>query len=706
METTVRLAPVFGEMSFGQEAMRSRLSKAAYREFVEVIERNGTLSRDLADQVAHAMKEWAMAHGATHFTHWFQPMRGVTAEKHDAFLSVENGVVLERFSGAQLIQSEPDASSFPSGGMRSTFEARGYTAWDPTSPAFLIRGKKTATLVIPSVYLSYTGEVLDLKTPLLRSLGVVERIAFKVLKKFGNRTARYVRVTVGPEQEYFLIDKKLFARRPDLLLTGRTLQGTPSAKHQQFEDHYFGAIKPKVLAFMEDVDARLFERGIPYKTRHNEVAPNQFELAPSYTEANLAIDYNLQTMEILRQVADEHGFALLLHEKPFHGINGSGKHLNWSLQDSDGNNLLEPGEAPKRNVQFLVFLSAVLLGVNRYGGLLRAAVADAGNDHRLGANEAPPSVMSVFIGGYLRDVIESIAKGQDVADWEKASLDLKVRHLPGVVPDTTDRNRTSPVAFTGNKFEFRAVGSSQNVSEATVVLNLAVACGLEDMLARIEKQQAALQNEDVAAAALAAVRNVVEETRRIRFEGNNYTDDWLKEAETRGLPNARNTPQALCTYLEPDVIQLYQDYEVLTEAEIHSRVEIKRETYVRTKVLELNVLREIGKTQIKPALLKQISLVATALDNVPNDSKAHPLLRQDLDRLAELLERLKICLKAAGAVLAEVDKLPDVAAQASYLGDTGCRALEELRAVCDAIEIEVAAELWPLPKYTDMLHLI
>ena len=696
----------FGSGVFGLEAMRQGLSKAAYRELTELIERNGLLSRELADQIAHAMKDWALDRGATHFTHWFQPMRGVTAEKHDSFLTWENGEVIERFSGAQLIQGEPDASSFPSGGMRSTFEARGYTAWDPTSPAFLLHGEQSATLVIPSVYLSYTGEVLDLKTPLLRSLAVVERVAFKVLKKFGNRTARHVRVTVGPEQEYFLIDKKLYARRLDLMLTGRTLQGTPPPKHQQFEDHYFGAIKPKVLAFMEEVDRRLYERGIAYKTRHNEVAPTQFELAPVFTEANLAVDHNLQAMEIMRQVADEHGFALLLHEKPFAGINGSGKHLNWSLMDSDGNNLLEPGEAPKRNVQFLVFLSAVLLGVDKYGALLRAAVADAGNDHRLGANEAPPSVMSVFIGGYLHDVIESIAAGQVVADWERASLDLKVRHLPGVVPDTTDRNRTSPVAFTGNKFEFRAVGSSQNCSEATTALNLAIAAGLEEMLERIERRQGKMTQEDMGAAALAAVRDVVEQTRRIRFEGNNYAEDWLNEAARRGLPNARNTPEALRTYLDEAVIGLYERYEVLTGAEVHARVEIKRETYTRTKLLELNVLRELGKTYIKPALIRQLGFVAGTVNGLAKDNKASLLLQQDIDRLSDLLERLKSCLKAAGAVIAATKEMTDLAEAADYLGAEGWRALENLRAVCDAIEIEVAAEFWPLPKYTDLLHMI
>ena len=694
----------FGALVFNNDKMKRHMSKNAYRQLMEVIEQNGTLQRDLADQVAHGMKEWALGHGATHFTHWFQPQRGVTAEKHDAFLTVERGEALERFSGSQLIQSEPDASSFPSGGMRSTFEARGYTAWDPSSPAFLIKGKKTATLVIPSVYLSFTGEVLDLKTPLLRSLAAVEKLAFKMLRKFGNRSARYVKVTVGPEQEYFLIDRKYYEKRLDLLLTGRTLQGATSPKDQQFEDHYFGVIKPNVLEFMVEVDRRLSERGIPFKTRHNEVAPNQFELAPSYVEANLAVDHNLQVMEIMKQVAAEFGFAALLHEKPFAEINGSGKHVNWSLQDNEGNNLLEPGEAPKRNVQFLVFLSAVLLGVNKYSGLLRAAVADAGNDHRLGGHEAPPPIMSVFIGGYIRDVLEAISQGKDIEELQEASLDLKVKHLPGVMLDTTDRNRTSPVAFTGNKFEFRAVGSSQNISEATSVLNLMTAYGLETMLDKIEKHQTDLEN--IRDAALAAVKEAIDETRRIRFEGNNYGGDWYEEAKRRGIPAAANTPEALHSYLEQETIDLFQRHEVLTEAELQARVEIKREGYVRTKLLELNVLSKLVRTRVRPALVKQLKLFAETAGAIPSGESGHSQLLKSVRKLGKMLTQLEAKMEEADRVVEQAAKMGDLEKAADILGRDGCRALDELRAVCDEAEREIEADLWTLPKYTEMLHLI
>ena len=695
----------FGRLVFNDEAMAERLNKAAHKKLQEVItDRKKDLTPELADQVAHAMKEWAMSHGATHFTHWFQPMRGVTAEKHDAFLTIEHGRPLERFSGAQLIQSEPDASSFPSGGMRSTFEARGYTAWDPSSPAFIMKGANAATLVIPSVYLSYTGEVLDLKTPLLRSLALVESLAHKVLKKFSTRAPQYVRVTVGPEQEYFLIKKEFYEDRPDLLMTGRTLQGAPSPKLQQFEDHYFGAIKPNVLAFMEDVDELLAERGIPFKTRHNEVAPNQFELAPTFTEANLAIDQNLQAMEILEQIADRHGFALLLHEKPFAGINGSGKHLNWSLQDADGANLLEPGEAPKRNIQFLVFLSALLLGVHKYGGLLRAAVADAGNDHRLGANEAPPAIMSVFIGGYISRVLDAIVQGKEVEDLKEASLDLRVRHLPGVTIDTTDRNRTSPVAFTGNKFEFRAVGSSHNISEATTALNLLCAYGLEVMIDKIDRYLE--PGNDIREAALQAVKEALAESNDILFEGNNYADDWHAEAAKRGLPAARNTPEALRTYLQQEIIDLYSRHDILTEGEIHARVEIKREQYVKIKLMELNVLMRIVRVRIKPALLRYLDTVGRAAAAVGSGRKAGKLVEADIDMLADLLARLDEALAASEEVLIKVADAGDLAAQGDILGDEGCSALEQLRAVADMIEVEISSDLWRLPKYNNMLHLI
>lgn len=691
----------FGSHVFSRDVMAQYLSKSAFKELVEVIDAGLKLSPDLADQVAHAMKEWALDHNAGHFTHWFQPMRGVTAEKHDSFLTIENGKAIDRFSGFQLIQSEPDASSFPSGGMRSTFEARGYTAWDPSSPAFLLNGSNRATLVIPSVYMSYTGEVLDLKTPLLRSLAAVEKTAFSMLKRFGNRTAKGVSVTVGPEQEYFLIDKEYFRGRLDLLLCGRTLLGAASPKLQQFEDHYFGSIKPNVLAFMEEVDTISGQRGIAFKTRHNEVAPNQFEIAPSFTDANLAVDHNLQLMEIMKQVADRHDFAILLHEKPFSGINGSGKHLNWSLQDSTGNNLLEPGMAPKRNVQFLVFLTGLLLGVAKYGSLLRAAVADAGNDHRLGANEAPPAIISVFIGGYIRQVLSSIRQGKDIEDLQEASLDLKVRQLPGVHVDSTDRNRTSPVAFTGNKFEFRAVGSSLNISEPTTVLNMITAAGLEIMEEKIEKYMA--EFGDIKKAALAAVKEGYEESRDACFEGNNYDEAWHAEAANRNLPLAKNTPEALKIYLQPEMIALYEKYEILTAAEVHARVEVKREQYVKIKLLELGTLREISKTMVIPVLVAQLENFATTAMSLA-DGAAKTILERRIKVLEDLFVRIDEGLAEVKAVVAEVEESGDLEKEAEILGEKGCEILEKLRMACDETETEVEAAIWPLPKYSDMLH--
>ena len=687
---------------FTRDKMAQYISKEALKEMTTIIDEGGPLSRQLADQVAHAMKEWALDNGATHFTHWFQPMRGVTAEKHDSFLTLDNGIVIDRFSGSQLIQSEPDASSFPSGGMRSTFEARGYTAWDPTSPVFLAKGTKNATLVIPSVYMSYNGEVLDMKTQVLRSLEVVETVAMKMLKKFGNRTAKSVMVTLGPEQEYFLISQDYFEKRLDLLLTGRTLLGAPSAKHQQFEDHYFGAIDPRVLAFMEELDEELSRRGIAYKTRHNEVAPHQYELAPTFVEANLGVDQNLQTMEIMRRVAERHGFALLLHEKPFVGINGSGKHVNWSLMDSDGLNLFEPGAAPKRNIQFLVFLAAMLKGVDRYSGLLRAAVADAGNDHRLGANEAPPAIMSVFIGGYIGEVLDAIAKGEDIADLEEASLDINVKQMPGVRLDCTDRNRTSPVAFTGNKFEFRAVGSSQNISEAVTALNLIMAYGIQEMLDKMEKLKG--EYPKVRDAALAAIREAVQETRRVRFDGNNYADDWHQEAAVRGLPAAKNTPEALYTYLDPDVVSLYTRYGILTHKEIDAKVEVRREAYIKVKLLELNLLQEIARTTVMPALIEQIRRYAEA-ERVLTTGRGKEVLAGKVKYLSDLLGALEENIHQVGAITAAIQANGSVESAANKLGEDGNKALEALRAVCDTVEQEVDAELWRLPRYSEMLHL-
>lgn len=703
MNTKEHVYQNFGSRVFNRETMPHYLSKTAFRELIRIIDAKGKLNAELADQIAHAMKEWALEHGATHFTHWFQPMRGVTAEKHDSFLTIEDGQAIERFSGFQLRQSEPDASSFPSGGMRTTFEARGYTAWDPTSPAFLQIGAKFTTLVIPSVYLSFTGEVLDLKTPLLRSLEKVEKSAFKLLKLFGNRTAKNVKVKTGAEQEYFLIDRKFYEDRLDLLLCGRTLLGAPSPKLQQLDDHYFGSIKPKVLAFMEEVDVNMCERGIPFKTRHNEVAPNQFEVAPSFLDANLSTDHNLQMAEIMRHVADDHGFALLLHEKPFEGINGSGKHLNWSLMDSDGNNLLEPGQAPKRNIQFLVFLSAVLIGMQKFGYLLRAAIADAGNDHRLGANEAPPAIMSVFLGGYLRKTLDSIANGEDIEDLHTATLDLKVAHVPGIRADATDRNRTSPVAFTGNKFEVRAVGASMNVSEPTTVMNLMTVYGLERMIEKIERKQQKFPK--IKNAALSAVKEAILETEDVCFEGNNYDGAWKDEAEKRELPSADNTPQALKHYLQNEVIDLYEKYEILTKQEIYARVDVKREAYAQIKVLELNTLIEMARTKVVPALVNQMGNYAKTASML-NAGKAQSILHQKINKLEELLVDIETYLVEAKIIVEQISEMPDLEAEADLLGTKGCEILEKLRSACDEVEMRVEDSLWSLPRYSDMLHKI
>jgi glutamine synthetase len=702
MTQTLRSYPNFGRLVFTRPKMAQYLSKAANQELLDVLDAGRRLTRDLADQVAHAMKEWALDHGATHFTHWFQPMRGVTAEKHDAFLGFDHGVPLDRFSGAQLIQSEPDASSFPSGGMRSTFEARGYTAWDPSSPVFLAKGAAKYTLVIPSVYLSYTGEVLDMRTQVLRSTAVVTMWARQVLHKLGQRRVGSVQVTVGPEQEYFLISKKYFERRPDLLLAGRTLLGGPSAKHQQFEDHYFGAIRPQVLAFMEEVDEELAERGIPFKTRHNEVAPHQYEIAPTFVEGTLAVDQNLQLMDLMQRVADRHGFAVLFGEKPFAGVNGSGKHLNWSLMDDAGVNLFEPGDAPKRNLPFLVFVSAMLLGVDRFSGLLRAAVADAGNDHRLGANEAPPAVMSVYIGGYLGDLLDAFEKQLDIAELEKTELDMKVKHLPGVDLDTTDRNRTSPVAFTGNKFEFRAVGADQNIAEALTVLNLLMSYGLERMAEKIDRHRRT--HAKTRDAALAAVSEALRETRRIRFDGNNYCPEWHEEAARRGLPAAKNTPAALATYLEPDVLALYEKFCVLSAKEVEAKVEVRREMYKKTKLLELNVLQEISRTMILPALVEQVRRYAEA-ERVLSGGRGKDVLQGKVGYLSELLGRLEEGIHRTGQIYREGDDAASLETAVHFLGEDGAAVLEELRTICDEVEREIDADLWKLPRYWEMLHL-
>jgi len=699
-----KLADLYGRLTFNKKEMRNRLSKKTFEELSEIIEKGGKLTPEIANEVATALKEWAISHGATHFAHWFQPQRGSTAEKHDTFLSfTDTGDVVESFSGKQLIQSEPDASSFPSGGMRSTFEARGYTAWDPTSPAFILKSKMTATMVIPSVYLSYTGEVLDVKTPLLRSLHLVEEKAYDVLKLFGNRTAKYVLTTAGPEQEYFLIDKEYYKKRHDLIFTGRTLIGASPAKGQQMEDHYFGSIRPKVLDFMEAVDIALFERGIPAKTRHNEVAPNQFELAPIFEEANLAVDHNLQTMEIMKQLADAHGLVILFHEKPFAGINGSGKHLNWSLADSEGNNLFDPGNTPKKTVQFLVFLSGLMLGVNKFGALLRMAVADAGNDHRLGANEAPPAIMSMFLGDYLTLLLDDIAKGEITSANEQKFADLKVKKLPSIVLDNTDRNRTSPIAFTGNKFEFRAVGSSQNCAEALTTLNLLMIYGLDIMIEKIEKYSKG--TEDIREAALKAIKEVAKETEKIRFEGNNYAEEWHKEARKRGLPEAKTTPESLKNMIQEDTVKLFEKYEILSKVELHSKYEIKLDAYVKTKIMEFDVLRDIILTRVIPSAVKQLNTYSTGETSLKEAGKTGKFLSSLIAEFDDVLEGLNSGLKKLDKISGEVEKEGDLAKKAEILSKDGNNILMELRGYCDKAESLVEDDIWEIPKYSEMLFL-
>ncbi len=694
----------FGELTFNRAVMREKLNRAAYEKLQATIQSGTPLDESIADEVAHAMKEWAIGNGATHFTHWFQPQRGGTAEKHDAFISYgENGELIERFSAKQLIQSEPDASSFPSGGIRSTFEARGYTAWDPTSPAFLQETGQTRTLVVPSVFLSWTGDVLDLKTPFLRSMRALNDTNIRLQRLLGNRLAKKTIVYTGPEQEYFVVSRKLYETRPDLRICGRTLFGAAPAKGQQMEDHYFGSIHRKMLRFMEDLDRELYRRGIPSKTRHNEVSPNQFELAPLFEEANLAIDHNLQIMDIMKHVAMRHEFVVLLHEKPFAGVNGSGKHVNWSIGDSTGANYLEPSASPLKNITFLLTLGAMMLGVDRYGGLLRAAAADAGNDHRLGANEAPPAIMSIYLGEYLTQLVDEIAGMGKLNEQTMAHINMGVRNLPRVTRDSSDRNRTSPIAFTGNKFEFRAVGSSQNCSEAVTSLNLAVTYGFYT----IEKRLAALRSpRDIKERAITVLRDVFRDTRRVRFEGNGYSSQWHAEAAKRGLPNARNTPEAVNVYLEKEVVELMDRTHVLTSRELHAKVEVKLETYVKTKEIEYKTAVNMARTLIVPALTRQIATTAGAAAATKAAGLTSKKLLSDARRFEELFTNIQDRTDELVAVLEKAAGKKNSHEHAGYLATEGEKALGALRSVVDEAEQLVAAEFWPMAKYQELLTVL
>jgi len=700
----MKVSRYFGCNTFNERTMRERLPREVFKAFRQCLKKGEPLSPEIAHGVAQAMKEWALEHGATHFTHWFLPMTGATAEKHDAFISWdEPGVVIEKFSGGQLIQGEPDASSFPSGGLRATFEARGYTIWDATSPAFIMEGPLGSTLCIPTAFVGYHGEALDNKVPLLRSMDVVSKAALKALSFFDSRATQVV-ASCGPEQEYFLVDLELARKRPDLMFANRTVQGARPPKGQELEDHYFGSIKERVLGFMEEVELECFKLGIPAKTRHNEVAPNQFELAPIYEPANIASDHNQLLMELMKSVGERHNLAVLLHEKPFAGINGSGKHVNWSIGTDEGHNLLEPGRTPAENLQFLYFLGATLKAIYRHGGLLRASIAFAGNDHRLGANEAPPAIMSAFLGEQLNLVLEAIERG-DVADaTEKQIVDLGLGSLPALEKDATDRNRTSPFAFTGNKFEFRAVGSSQAIAFPLTVINACVAEALDDMNARMDAETAT--GRSPRAAALMVIREAILETRAIRFEGNNYSDEWRQEAERRGLPHARNTVSALKIWDEPASKKVLTRKGILSAEEMESRIHIRHEQYQKAISIEAQVLREMAETMLMPAILDDLGARAETLAklaavgvNVPS------LLKDALQAQATLAgtaqERL-IALKAA-MVTAEHASEEDNGKRTEAFGVGVREAQEALREILDTLEKDCSAARWPIPVYRELL---
>ena len=692
------VADYFGCLVFNDAVMREKLPKDIYKSLKKTVSEGKDIDITVANSVANAMKTWAVDNGCTHFTHWFQPMTGITAEKHDAFISpVDGGKVILEFSGKELIKGEPDASSFPSGGLRATFEARGYTAWDPTSYAFI----KDDTLYIPTAFCSYTGEVLDKKTPLLRSMEALSSEAVEILHMFGKEDVKRVITTVGPEQEYFLINKEDFAKRKDLVFTGRTLFGARAPKGQEMEDHYFGSIKTRVAAYMRDLDKELWKLGITAKTRHNEVAPCQHELAPVFATTNVATDHNQLTMETMKKVAERHGFTCLLHEKPFAGVNGSGKHNNWSISTDTGLNLLSPGSNPKENKQFLLFLVAVIKAVDEYQDLLRVSVASASNDHRLGANEAPPAIVSMFLGDELSTILESIAEGTDIAAAEKKRMELGVHVLPSIPKDTTDRNRTSPFAFTGNRFEFRMLGSSFSVSGPNVVLNTIVAKALKDFIATLKDAK------DFDAAVDALIRDTYIAHKRIVFNGNNYSDEWVEEAARRGLYNLKSTPEALDTFVADKNIELFKEFGVFSPAEIHSRFEILNEEYSKSLHIEALTMGDMVNTQIIPAVSKYAGELASA---IAAKKAILPSLRCTaetalVENISAMLDDLAIKTAALSSI---VEKSASFGGSelAHFTRECIIPAMEDVRAVADKLELSVAHEAWPFPTYGDMLFYV
>ena len=688
---------IYGSKVFNEHVMKERLPSATYKSLKNTLHKGAPLDIEVANVVASVMKRWAMELGATHYTHWFQPLTGITSEKHDGFVSpVGDGTAIMEFSGKELVRGEPDASSFPSGGLRATCEARGYTAWDPTSYAFV----KDDVLCIPTAFVSYTGEALDKKTPLLRSMNALSNQAVRILKLFG-KDVDYVSTTVGPEQEYFLIKKEDYEARQDLILTGRTLFGAPSAKGQELEEHYFGVIRPEVSEFMKELDEELWKLGIPAKTKHNEVAPCQHELAPIFDTTNVAIDHNLLTMEMMKKIAPKYGLVCLQHEKPFEGVNGSGKHNNWSMSTTH-ENLLDPGDTPMENLQFLVFLAAVIKAVDEYADLLRTSVATPGNDHRLGANEAPPAIISIFVGEELEAVIDAIASDSPYAGPVKMKMDLGVDVLPKFSKDTTDRNRTSPFAFTGNKFEFRMPGSAENLSDANTILNTAVAKELKGYADELESA------EDFTSAVIALVKRTIRDHRRVIFNGNGYTAEWEEEAAKRGLPNKKNTPAALPALIEPKNIALMEEFGVLTKVEMESRYEVEMEHYSKIINIEALTMLEMARKQLLPAVNSYMSELANTAASklavsenisVRSETKTLTKLSADADAMSDAIDTLQDAVDAAKALPSESEK-------AVAFHDNVLPAMDTLRAAADDAETICGEDYWPLPSYSKMLYYV
>ena len=696
----INVAEIFGENVFNDTVMQERLPKKVYKNLKKTIEEGKELDLETADVIAHEMKEWAIEKGATHYTHWFLPLTGVTAEKHDSFISAPqpSGKVLMSFSGKELIKGEPDASSFPSGGLRATFEARGYTAWDCTSPAFVRQDAAGATLCIPTAFCSYTGEALDQKTPLLRSMEAINKQALRLLRLFGNTTSKKVTPSVGPEQEYFLVDAEKFEQRKDLIYTGRTLFGAMPPKGQELDDHYFGTIRQRIAAFMKDVNEELWKVGVTAKTQHNEVAPAQHELAPIYAEANIAVDHNQIVMQTLKRVACQHGLKCLLHEKPFAGVNGSGKHNNWSITTDDGINMLDPGKTPHENTQFLLVLTCILRAVNMHADLLRESAADPGNDHRLGANEAPPAIISIFLGEQLEDVLEQlISTGEATHSIKGGKLETGVRTLPELSKDATDRNRTSPFAFTGTKFEFRMVGSRDSIASPNIVLNTIVAEAFADACDVLEKA------DDFDLAVHDLIKKYATENQRIVFNGDGYSEAWVEEAERRGLPNIRSMVEAIPAMVTDTAVNLFERFGVFTKAELESRAEIQYETYAKAINIEARTMIDMASKQFMPAFIKYTKTLADTVNSVTAAGADASVQKEVLDEVTALMGETKKALDALVKVTDEAASKEEGAVQANFYHSDVFPAMEALRAPVDKLEMIVDKEAWPMPSYGDLI---